>query len=194
MDAKQIRANLKSQRDQKFRKYSDKQLAGFDKRAASRNLSFKNGELDEAMQSIKLKLKKYHAKNKQMTENRVKSMNSATSKPIVTPYGEYVSISEFERQTGVKLFRKYESMPHLYYYKEDGPGDVTYETVCYSPYGCAPITTGSWNRKALFDKIKASGDPDAQIKGAGEWWRKMMRKDPDNYYEKKEIKREWGLH
>ena len=152
------------------------------------------GPDSEARKRAGTSLKRYHADNKHISDSRIQSMNAATRKPVITPYGEYVSKSEFYKETNIAFDRKHQSMPHLYYFKEDGPGEVTYETVCYSPYGSAPNTTHGWNRKALFEKVKLSGDPHAQIKGAGEWWRKMMRKDQDNYYEKNEPKREWNMN
>lgn len=143
-------------------------------------------------------MKDFFKKNKKARDTQVKHMNSATVRPVITPYGKFESIAEFDRQSpkGVWYSAKSLALPHLYYFEDKGPGKAKYEKVWYTPYGIA--TSGTHNGNSLQDLIKKAkkvNDPNAQMKDvfACEWFQKMKRKDPDNYYMKKEVKKEWDL-
>lgn len=176
MDSKQIRANLKAQRDQKFRKFSDKQLAGFEK-----------------LSNININ------KNKDLKVRKAKSEAVIKSKArnISTPFGKYNSVDEYKSANpNSKVFNDDRRIkPHLYYYTDEGPGKFTYETVLYSPYCCLPkLDTYIGGSKRMHQKATECGDEFAlKYKDYLAWWRRAKEKFPDKYYEKKEIKREWAL-
>ena len=115
--------------------------------------------------------------------------NKKQFQPVITPFGE------FEKCGDVKKFldksdylEKHKSMPHLYYKKSDGPGEVTYEKVWYTPYGMSNSV------KYHYDKARDFGCPHAlKINQHNNWMTKMLKKDPENYYTKEEPKREWLL-
>ena len=117
-------------------------------------------------------------RRKQLSELNVKEKG----KVIVSPYGEFESRTLFEKQTGKWFSRKRKSMPHLYYEKAKGPGEVSYETVFHSPYGSHNTM------RFLFLKSK-----NAEYKSQRTWWNKMKKLYPDDFYETREIKCEWDL-
>jgi len=108
---------------------------------------------------------------------------------IVTPFGEYRTAADFDTQTDFIFTEKRKSLPHLYYYKKDGPGEIKYENVTYTPYGIGN------NRRKLMDAAIKAKDPGALSgsKDHNNWLKRMITLDPDNYYVKKEPKREWEL-
>ena len=123
----------------------------------------------------------------------------ACRKPLVTPWGEFPSRKEFDEWirnelTDIKInFQdKQQSLPHLYYYIEDGPGEVKFEDVKYTPYGCCPPKHDYFSLKIIHKQACDAGDTEAlKNKRGNEWFQKMSRRQPDNYYIKSEPKREW---
>ena len=241
MDAKQIRANLKSQRDQKFRKKSDAQLehqnnlpgiikdrwnneqfrkntipklrkaierrnqdpeyfkklhegiANHDKTEASNRL--KERHKDKEWQS-KLVTKALANRDTQEYKDKLaagiakrnanpdwgKKHGIATRKVCVTPFGKFESATELKKQHGVFFNSKRDQMPHLYYYLDDGPGKPTYENVYCTPYGVFQNIP-----HAAIEEQKHHKDLPVT------WFLIKKKKDQNNYYVKKEIKREWAL-
>ena len=95
----------------------------------------------------------------------------ATQMPVITPYGTFDGINEAKRQGLVTIEGCMKRMPHLFYYKEKGPGEPTYETVIISDLGefrdlarCFeahkenddPNTTSMWSfrKKGNYKKVK----------------------------------------
>lgn len=147
-----------------------------------------------------VKLSKYNInKNKSKSVRKAKSASVLKGKKIdiVTPYGEYPGVGYFKQANPqCKTFGDlHKTKPHLYYYKKDGPGEPTYETVLYSPYCYLPkLDTYIGGSKRMHQKAMDCGDEFAlKYKDYLAWWRRVKSKFPDNYYEKKEIKREWSL-
>ena len=110
---------------------------------------------------------------------------------VVTPYGEYESLTAFEQETGWGFANKIKQMPHLYYYKDTGPGEIKFENVYYTPYCVYYNSVNAWelakqNNDTYALKIKRSSD-------AYRWFNKHAKETPDLYYKRKEPKREWSL-
>lgn len=122
---------------------------------------------------------------------------------VVTPFGNFNGRNEFDafietKNTANSEFRhKQEALPHLYYYKDEGPGEVVYEEVYYTPYGCCSKRSryaGKKTLKDLKDLSANAGDDDSKSKiVAVTWFKKMSNKYPEQYYKKIEIAREWLL-
>jgi len=241
MDAKEIRANLKAQRDQKFRKKSNAQLehqnnlsgiikdrwdneqfrkdtlpklrqgiekrnqdpeyfkklhegiAKQDKTAASNRLKEKHKDKEwQANLVTKALANRYTQEYKDKLAAGIAKRNAnpdwgkkhgiATRKVCVTPFGEFESASELKKQHGVFFNSKRDQLPHLYYYKEDGPGKVTYENVYYTPYGVFHTV-----KLATIEEQKHHKDLPVT------WFNIKKKKDQNNYYVKKEPRREWSL-
>jgi len=135
------------------------------------------------------KLKDFYSTEKGKLQ--LKKTAELVSRAIVTPYGEFKSIKEYER-SGYKSFNdRRKHSPHLYYYKEEKPGQPTYEKVLHSPYG----SYGSKGSKSILFLRALENNDDEAIKAGNAfgWWSKMSRNYPDQYYETREIRREWDL-
>ena len=83
------------------------------------------------------------------------SANKATQMPVITPYGEFEGINDAKRKGLVSIEGCMKRMPHLFYYKEKGPGEATYETVIVSDFG------EFRNLKQCFEAHQKNGDPNA---------------------------------
>lgn len=125
---------------------------------------------------------------------------------VCSPYGEFDSVASFKEDTGFTLADKIRLLPHLYYYKDTGPGKVKTQKVYYSPYGyyykstplfeaackagceiaLAKNTHDTLGRPRTAKPVEAGNNPYS-------WFAKMVIRDPDNYYTKIEPKREWSL-
>ena len=158
MDAKDIRELLAEQREQKFRKRTDAQLEGYAKNAANQRHRMKTDpEFAEKKRNTVMKarantdMEKWRQNQKQgaiakyvndsdYNKKRVTSIRKRLSRPIVTPFGEFNNNVEYnEAVPNSKNFCDNRRIkPHLYYYKDEGPGSPKYETVQYSPYGYLP--------------------------------------------------------
>lgn len=106
----------------------------------------------------------------------------AMRKVCITPFGRIESTLEVTRKHNVFFGSKRDQMPHLYYYEEDGPGKPTYENVYYTPYGVFQTV-----KLATIEEKKHQKDLPVT------WFYIKKKKDPKNYYVKKEIRREWLL-
>jgi len=116
--------------------------------------------------------------------------NGMKCKRIVSPMGTFRSVADLKEQRPEFYYGKLEKLPHLYYFEEDGPGEPTYEKVWYSPYGVfAPKLRGKIYEKASETNFEGINDS----KDKCHWWNKMCRLYPNEFYMKKEIKREWDL-
>ena len=129
--------------------------------------------------------------DEEFRNNKIESLrNGVKSKRIVCPLGTFRSIIDMVEQCPELKFYwlKLKVYPHLYYFEEDGPGEPTYEKVWYSPI---MITN---NRQNIIKKAKETNYENINdFKDVLSWWRKMCRLYPNDFYMKKEIKREWDL-
>lgn len=143
--------------------------------------------------------KKYFDENK---EEFAKIMSKARRsgkgmREVVTPYGEFKTVVDFHdhvyqlNKPKTDFYNKKKSIPHLYYYKDEGPGEPTYEKVFHSPYGKA----GYNHRQRLIEKraIQANDEVYLSYKCKNTWWGRMKYLHPEEYYETREIKKEWEL-
>jgi len=125
------------------------------------------------------------------------------SQECITPYGEFDSRSAFDtyakKQLDLKLFSlnekkivsfsaKSSALPHLYYYKSEGPGKPTSETVYYCPV-LNHKTLALIMRKA--DEINFRGINNYKDKLT--WWYKMCKLYPKEFFTKEEESIEWDL-
>lgn len=132
------------------------------------------------------------------------SAKTKQNKSVQTPFGLFESQKAFNKWAdenkdiffGVKVgyWGKSQAMPHLYYKVEKGPGKIKYENVYYTPYGIIGKNANTPGLSEMMKKAAINREPCAVAGGdSWEWFQKMKRKDPDNYYVKKEPKREWSL-
>lgn len=111
-------------------------------------------------------------------------------KEIHTPFGIFDSLTAANKNMKKgDVCGKLKSHPHLYYYTSDGPGEPSYEKVYYTP---AMVTT---NRTAAHEAycIASGNEVITTNQRAKDFWNKIIKIDPENYYTKKEVKREWLL-
>jgi hypothetical protein len=136
------------------------------------------------------------------TERRKKvsmGLRKAIGRAIATPFGEFACMADFGEDKKVRkvlkkdlvFFDKMRLLPHLYYYKDKGPGKVLTQKVYYSPYGVWYRSSPMWAKaKSKGCKIaKGNIDP----KNTYIWFNKMMKIDPKKFYIKVEPKREWAF-
>ena len=120
---------------------------------------------------------------------------------VTTPYGKFESIAEFQRQTGLKFRDRKHRMPHLYYRDDQGPGEVNYEWVGYTPYGIIPL---GWSRdakkydimtiKKCWQRARDAGDKSAlNNTNHQDWFYWNVKSNPEKYQRVKEPRREWLL-
>ena len=122
---------------------------------------------------------------------------------FVTPFGEFEYKCQFDDYIQnrfpdhkVSGDRGLSLLPHLYYYKNTGPAEAEYERVFYTPYGIALNNSRKYtwmSKKIIMQKAKDANDPNATNKYWEDWWSKMTKLDPENYYMREEPKREWLL-
>lgn len=101
---------------------------------------------------------------------------------IITPCGPIKTIKAMSDFYGINIGSCQDRMrlkPHLYYYEDEGPGNPTYEDVVYTPYGVFQ------SRRDAMDAYSGN------IKKGQSWWGKVSSQNPNEYYIKKEIKKEW---
>lgn len=125
------------------------------------------------------------------SENFLKKKEEAreeSKRPVVTPFGEFNSYNDAQRNIPVDLAKKLKGLPHLYYYKNDGPGEVVYEDVYVSPYG-------SSNKRAdVYGFCKNKKEPNAvKLSHKANWWKKMSMTFPNEYYIETRPAHEWSI-
>jgi hypothetical protein len=103
---------------------------------------------------------------------------------VVTPFGEYERGAEFEREYPIKLRDRLLQMPHLYYRKEDGPGEPTYETVYITEFGEFPSMRTAHEHAVELGLSESTAD-------VKRWWKKVS-KNKSKFYTQKQKRREWG--
>lgn len=121
-------------------------------------------------------------------EKRKARTRATIGRSITTPYGVFDSIVAFAEATGLKPRDKLKLLPHLYYYTDSEPGPGKTEKVYYTPWGYHNGV--QWSHKLA---IEAQDAEALKKHKAGEWFRKMAARDPENYYVLIETKREWAL-
>jgi hypothetical protein len=109
------------------------------------------------------------------------------SETVITPDGEYASMKKWmdeHNKPGGRSFLK--SLPHLFYKKELGKGDPTYERIFNTPYGKC-LTT-----KQAYELSRQNGDPDAiTLKNVEGWFLKVATFYPKKFFIKFEIAKYW---
>jgi len=132
---------------------------------------------------------------------RSASLRKTKGKTLITPYGEFSGPAEFN-DLGVTKCKHSDQMrikPHLYYYKEDGPGDPTYETVFVTPYGeylAGHVSAnGSWKQKAYDDAMLNKDELTHPYtnKNAADWIVRVLRSHNNLYFKEQRVKIEWPL-
>ena len=112
---------------------------------------------------------------------------------ISTPFGNFISQSEFYKQTKLNFKDKNKEMPHLYYVTNKGPGKPTYEAVYFSPEGefknKKQAFISAQNKNNL--KVKSQKTGEFTIEKYQTWWNKVSKQYPRDYYTKTMIRREW---
>jgi hypothetical protein len=129
---------------------------------------------------------------KQHSINTSIGLRKSIGRKIVTPEGTFDCIAEWKNLKKVKgnFLNKTQQMPHLYYYEDEGPGETTYETVFYSPMLTSRLRTPIFE-KAL--ECNYENINEYKPKSRPNWWNKMKKLYPNEFYEKLEPKREWDL-
>lgn len=153
-------------------------------KASDKRFNGINGEQERQLQAERGR--------KSMTSNsfiiaREKTRDDS-KKVVKTPFGRFDSYNDAQRNIPVDLSKKLKELPHLYYYEDQGPGEITYETVYYSPCG------NSNKRVDVYRFCKEAKMPSAlENSHIANWWVKMCRFHPDTFYTKHEPKQEWSL-
>ena len=126
-------------------------------------------------------------KNKEWQEN-VSKAAKARAKKLITPYGTFNGVNEVLKHTGKHFHSKMKQMPHLYYYEDEGPGEYTYEKVFNTPYG-------SFNSKRIVHQKAKEKNDNIALSNVSEsqYWKQVIKLMTDDFYEQREIKREWDL-
>ena len=127
---------------------------------------------------------------------QIKNKGATGAKICVTPFGEYRTKVEFRKALGFHRDGRMKQMPHLYYFKENGPGEPTYQWIYYTPVGHHAKREGLWELyyklrdnnmiQHLYEKDKGIAKDIIYI------MKHLMRKDPKNFYRKWEVQREWA--
>lgn len=167
-----------------------KHLDGIKKRTESKEWQEANRK---AIDKNKKTLYSDPAYRKIMSERTKKAMNrpdvrkkllenaKKQSRAVVTPFGEFKSVNDAKRNCPVSFEGSRSLKPHLYYFKDVGPGKPTFETVVKTPRGTFR-GVGS-----AYENITGKNN-DARY-----WWKEMTTKFPRKYFKTKEQKREWQL-
>lgn len=119
---------------------------------------------------------------------RKEEVRKELMKPMITPFGRFISFNNAQRNIPVDLSKKLKKLPHLYFYEDYGPGPVTYETVYNSPYG------SSNKRSDVYNLCKNNNEINAiELSHKSNWWKKMIKIKPNEYFISIEIAKEWTL-
>jgi hypothetical protein len=120
---------------------------------------------------------------------RKEEVREASKKSVVTPFGEFDCYNNAQRSIPCNLAGKLKALPHLYYYKDCGPGEVTYEDVYVTPFGCS-------NKRAdVYSLCKDNKEPNAlRLLHKANWWLKMSSTYPNEYYIENRPAYEWALN
>lgn len=141
--------------------------------------------------------KKYE-KDKNYNKKRSETLRKTKGRKIVTPFGEYDNVVAYrEDNPKSKPFADNRRIkPHLYYFKDEGPGEPLYESVLYSPYGKMPkLDTYLGGKKRMYDLCRSHNDKLAlKYNDYLAWWKKASTQFPDQFYEQNDIKIEWLLY
>ena len=141
----------------------------------------------------------YLAKIRKVNSNpeRRAAISKKNMKSIESPFGTYASQKEFDaaKIIGARWIDRHQVMPHLYYYTDTGPGEVTYENVVNTPLG-KWRSRGSGNaiggvQLAFVTHVKNNDPLAVGLNDISNWWRKMKRDYPDQFFVSKEPKKEW---
>lgn len=124
-------------------------------------------------------------------KNHKKSCHESYGLTIITPLGEYPACTEFDKVVGkhkdftLGCLRKY---PHLFYKKEDGPGEEVYERIFHTPYGEC-ITTNF-----AYELAQKNKEPNSlKLKNKENWFLKMCTFEPKKYFVRFEVAKCWTI-
>ena len=81
----------------------------------------------------KQKTSDWHNEHRHTQEykDRIKNIAQKNHKEVCSPYGNFESLKDFGKATGLVWHDKIKQKPHLFYYKDKGPSKPTYENVFY---------------------------------------------------------------
>ena len=199
----EINAMIGELKDRKYMTVSDKMIDAYGdeernkKTAVSNRLLWRNNaqkrevgkqqlteERRKAMNKGLAKVWKDNKKTGELSKKLSKIFrNCAKSRKIVTPYGEFSCVADFGDLKVGTFNNLNNKIPHLYYYAEEGPGEVLYEKVWYSPSGVKN------SLKEIYEFENDSTDKCRYARSV--WWGMMVKNYPNEYYTKIEEKREW---
>jgi hypothetical protein len=114
---------------------------------------------------------------------------------VTTPYGEFISQSEFGRQNN-KVFKDLQKeMPHLYYVTLDGPGEVTTQKYLVTPLGEYRNRNNAFQAHVIAGELYTKSE--LTRKGAPWrseiWWTHVTKNKSELFYKKVGPRREWDL-
>jgi hypothetical protein len=126
---------------------------------------------------------------------KMDKLNKMRARPVTTPYGEFESIIAYKDVVKRGFHDLHKALPHLYYYTEDGPGEVKTEKTLNTIYGsCANAGGDPGSIRIMFQIAKDAGCERAiKMKDSLYWFKKMCKIDPENFYTQVEPKRDWNL-
>jgi hypothetical protein len=122
------------------------------------------------------------AMNRKDVREKILKTAEKQSMAVVTPFGEFKSVNDAKRNCPVAFEGSRLLKPHLYYFKDRGPGKPTFETVVKTPHGTFRSVGPAYK--------ESTGKNNA---GGRSWWQKMTTKFPKKYYKTEEARREWQL-
>jgi len=140
-----------------------------------------------------LKNQSEHSKKHWNNPDYLESVIGPQRIAICTPFGEFVSQAEFYRQTKTHFRDKQREMPHLYYYKEKGPGEATYQKVYVTPLG------EFRNKNNAFKAHENNLYTPANVTQKGHawtyqnWWLRVTKDKGDLFYATQMVRREWDI-
>ena len=113
---------------------------------------------------------------------------------ITTPFGEFISKAEFQRQTGLQYRDKNREMPHLYYNTADGPGKVTQEKYLVTPFGEFKTKQMAFDAHCKKDQLytKKPVTQKGHAWTCQNWWTYVTKNHSDLFTVKTGPRREWA--
>ena len=116
-----------------------------------------------------------------------KKRSLETSREISTPFGIFPSYNEANKSIPVDIGKKMITMPHLYYYTDEGPGDIVYENVYNTPYG------QSNKRSDVYNFSKENNEYwSMRISHKAHWWTQVSKNMPSDYFISNNPAIEWS--
>lgn len=199
-NGKQLREMLAKTREQKFRKKTEARLLADVAQKELIRLKWQEEEYRKnCTHAASIRAINTNAGDRlnapEVKKKSIQRLRERLNREVTTPFGVFESRklmdeSLQQRFPHTNFIRRMESLPHLYYYTDQGPGPVKTESVYQSPYGKAPSVM--WH----LEKAVATGCPEAaKVKNpcndACIWFNKMKKRNPKEFYKTREDAREW---